>query len=224
MNAFRAALAVSRKDFSLLFRTRQQLLHTLFFAFLTLIVFHFAFDPGSGASREAAPGILWVAFFFSGMLALDHSFASEQEEGCLAGLLLSPASREGLFTGKFLANAGFLLLLQGLILPVFTVLFNIQPGWHLLWLAPVVILADAGFASTGTLLAALTSSMRSRGVLLPVLLFPVVLPIAIAAVQATSPILRGEAPTDAWLKLLLGFDLVFLPACAFLFRHVLDEN
>ncbi len=213
------------KDLRIEYRSRQAFLTTLFFALLILIVFNFAFDPGSPATREAAPGILWVALLFPGIIQLNRSFQSEAEEGTLQGIILAPVDRGLLFLGKFLANWLFLVLIDLIILVAFVIFYNFSFSSALLWVLLLMILAGAGFTAVGTVFAAMLTSVQGRDVLLPVLLFPIIVPIILAAVNATREILiHQEMQTFVrWIQILVSFDVIFLAAGFVVFDYVVGE-
>lgn len=225
MNTFRLAGLIAWKDLRTEFRSRHHFLTTAFFAFLVLVIFNFVFEPGSPALNAARPGILWVAILFAGMIALGQSFQREREEECLLGLLLAPIPRGAVYLGKLLANLVFLTGMELLLLPAFVVLFNAVPTRPLL-LAATLLLANLGFAAVGTLFAAMTQGLRGRDVLLPILLLPIIVPLAIAGVRATALALAPGIPGDAtpWLNLLAAFDLLFTVVCYHAFRHVMEET
>ncbi len=224
MRAIRGAWALAWKDLRVEVRAREAFATMLFFAALILLVFNFALGPGSAVLREAAPGLLWVAFLFTGMLALTRSFQGERENDCLEALVLSPAPREAIFFGKFAGNLAVMLAAEALILMLFAVLQNLDLWGLLPQLALVGFLGTVGFAAVGTLVAAMASSLRAREVLLPLLLIPLVVPVILGAVRATEEALLpggmvGGAP---WVKLLVVFDVMFLAACPLVFEFVLE--
>lgn len=216
---------IASKDLRIEYRSRQAFLTTLFFAVLILIIFNFAFDPGSRSTRDAAPGILWVALLFPGVIQLNRSFQSESEEGTLYGLVLAPVERGVLFLGKFLANWLFLVVIDLIILAAFVIFYNFSFSTSLLWILFLMVLAAAGFTAVGTVFAAMLSSVRGRDVLLPVLLFPIIVPIILAAVNATQEVLiRNEMEFFAqWARLLIGFDVIFLAAGYVVFDYVVGD-
>jgi len=224
MRALRAAWALACKDLRVEARAREAFATMLFFAALVLLVFNFALEPGSAALREAAGGLLWVAFLFTGMLALARSFQAERESECLEALVLSPAPREAIFFGKFAGNLVVMLAAEALILVLFAVLQNLDVWGALPQLALVGLLGTVGFAAVGTLVAAMASSLRAREVLLPLLLIPLVVPVVLGAVRATEAILApgGMAGWGAWLQLLAAFDVVFLAVCPLVFEFVVE--
>ena len=225
MKALRLIWILTQKDLRIEYRSRQAFLTTLFFALLILIVFNFAFDPGDEAIRAAAPGILWVSLLFPGVIQLNRSFQAEREEGTLHGLILAPVDRGVLFLGKFLANWLLLTLVDLLILGAFVVFYNRSFSTRLLWILLLLVLVGAVFSSVGTLFAAMVSGIRTRDVLLPILLFPILVPIVIAAVNATRELLgSGELEfLHQWVKLLVVSDVVFLAGSFLLFDFVVED-
>lgn len=216
---------LAAKDLKTEYRSRQAFLTTLFFALLILTIFQFAFDPGSQVTHEASPGILWVALLFPGIVQLNRSFQLEREEGTLQGILLSPIDRGVLFLGKFLANWIFLLVVDLLIVLAFVFLFNLSFDGRLLWILLLLLLAGAGFAAVGTLFAAMVSRIRTREVLLPILLFPIIVPMLLAAVNGTQDVLIRQDPRhlSQWIQLLVAFDVIFLAACFLVFDYVVED-
>lgn len=216
---------IAAKDVRIELRSRQSFYTVLFFSMLVLIVFQFAFDPGSTATREAAPGILWVALMFPGMIRLNQSFALEAEEGSLQGIVLSPLDRGVLFLGKFLGNWLFLILVDLVIVALFIVFFNYSLNSQMLWVLLLVFLGMAGFCAVGTVLAAMVSGSRGREVLLPILIFPLMIPVIVAAVNGSQAILVRDnaASVGDWIKILAAFDVVYLSAGFLVFDYVVGE-
>ena len=225
MNPIALTWVLVGKDLKIEYRSRQAYLTTVFFALLILVIFNFAFDPGSPATREAAPGILWVALLFPGIIRLNRSFQIEMEEGTLYGLILSPADRGILFLGKFLANWGFLMVVDLLVLLVFVIFYNFSFSTQILWIALLVVLAGVGFSAVGTVFAAMLSSISTREVLLPILLFPIIVPIMLAAVSGTQEILIAEDTQflTRWIELLVAFDVIFVAAGFLLFDYAVAD-
>ncbi len=225
MNHLRLIWVLAWKDLRVEYRSRQAFLTTLFFALLILIIFNFAFDPGSPATREAAPGILWASLIFPGVIQLNRSFQAEAEEGTLYGIVLSPVDRGVIFLGKQLANWIFMLAIDLFILVAFVVFYNFGFSASLLWIVLLLVLATAGFTAVGTVFAAMLSSIRGRDVLLPVLLFPILVPIIVAAVNATQEVLLiGEFEFfEKWVQLLVSFDVIYLAAGFLVFDYVVGE-
>ena len=167
------------------------------------------------------PGILWVAFIFGGVLGLTRSFALEKDGGNFHGLLLAPVGRDTIFFGKMLGNFIFMLVVEALVFPIFAVLYNfslLMPG-----LIPVALLATLSVSTIGTVFSAMAVNTRSREVMLPLLFFPVVVPALVAAVEASSAVIRGDGDLTRWVPFLAVFDAVFLVVCPLAFQFVVEE-
>lgn len=224
----RQLAALVGKDLRVEWRGREILTSTGVFALLVLVVFTFAFDLRAENVTLVAPGVLWVAFAFAGTLGFGRSTAQEVERGTLEGLLLCPTERTTIYLAKVGSNLLFTAALEALVLPLFQLLFNV-PVLHPALLL-VVALGTLGFVSVGTLFAAMAAGTRAREVLLPVLLFPVSVPIFIASVKATAAVLDrphsawgGLAAAGAWVNLLVAFDFLFLIVCLLAFEYVVEE-
>jgi heme exporter protein B len=219
---FRKVWAIARKDLLIELRSRDVLSSAVVFTLLVLLIFNFALDLTGETVRAVAPGVLWVTFIFAGMLTLGRTFARERERGALQGLLLAPLDRGALFLAKLLVNLLLLGLVESAALPAFVALYNLdlRPGP----LLAVVLLGTLGFAAVGTLFAAVAANTRAREALLPLLLFPVLVPVIIGAVKATGESLAGTAPAGPpWLNLLIAFDAIFLALAYLLFEYVIEE-
>jgi heme exporter protein B len=221
----RRTWAMTWKDVTVELRARERVNAMLFFAALVLFIFNFAIGPDLGRLRQVAPGLLWLAFLFTGMLGLGRSFQAERENECFEELLLTPGDRESLYLGKLVGNLLFMVVAEALILPLFAVLYNLDIWTLLPALLLVAVLGSIGFSTIGTLLAAMTAHMRAREVMLPLLLFPLTVPVILGAVRSTEAVLLGEGlgSVTHWLKLLIGFDVVFLVVCPLAFEFVLEE-
>lgn len=221
----RRTWAMTWKDVRVELRARERMNAMLFFAALVLFIFNFALGPDRERLREVAPGLLWLAFLFTGMLGLGRSFQAERENECFEELLLTPGDRESLYCGKLAGNILFMVMAEVLILPLFAILYNLDIWRWLPGLLLVAVLGTVGFSAIGTLLAAMTAHLRAREVMLPLLLFPLTVPVILGAVHATDALLAGRGLSDAshWIKLLVGFDVVFLVVCPLLFEFVLEE-
>ena len=221
----RRTWAMTWKDVTVELRARERINAMLFFAALVLFIFNFALGPDREKLREVAPGLLWLAFLFTGMLGLGRSFQAERENECFEELLLTPGDRESIYYGKLAGNVLFMVMAEALILPLFGVLYNLDIWEHLPSLALVALLGTVGFSTIGTLLAAMTAHLRAREVMLPLLLFPLTVPVILGSVRATEAILAGGGLTEVshWLKLLGGFDVIFLVVCPLAFEFVLEE-
>ena len=215
--------ALMWKDILLELRTKDIVVSILAFALLSLIIFNFALRPSPQITPVVAPGVLWVAFTFAGVLGLTRAFVLEKDQGNLAGLLLTPTSREALYVGKMLGILFFMLLAEIVILPVFAVLFNLSPFQPELLL--IILLATIGFAAIGTLFSAIAINTRSREIMLPMLFLPIVVPVIIGAVVASGTALEGGPWSDIvkWVQLIAVFDVLALVLSAFAFEHVLQE-
>jgi heme exporter protein B len=218
-------LAIARKDLLQELRSRAVTVATVFFSGIVLIILAFAIGQEEHILEGAAPGVLWVALAFSGVISAAQSYQSELEETAFEQLLLYPVPRATIFLGKLLANWLYMVFLGSLMLPVSAVFFDMPlgPGWPLLLLT--VLLGTFGFGLIATFYAALTANLRARESLLPVLMFPVVVPILLAAVRATGAIVQlgNFSLSLSWLQLLAGFDLVYLVVCTAIFHFVVEE-
>ena len=197
----------------------------LFFGVVVLVIFNFSLGSLHDSIRPAVPGILWVAFAFSGTLGLNRLFAAEKENGCLQGLLMIPADRGVIYLGKMLASFFFMLIAEAVIFIIGLVLFNLTVWAEIPYLVLVFVVGTLGFTAVGTLLSAISVNTKLREVLLPLMLFPVILPILINAVEATDVILNSS--DDAGLKLPLtimsAFTIIFGIISYLLFERVLEE-
>ncbi|MEA2641240.1 MAG: heme exporter protein [Chloroflexota bacterium] len=223
MGAFgRQIVAVLAKDLLLEWRTKDALTAMLVFALLVLVTFDFALDLRPEVMGVVGPGVLWVAVVFSGTIGLGRTFAAERDAGTLDGLLLAPLDRSALFLAKLLGNLIVMAIMEAVTLLAFAIMFNVQ-----LDLPPIVLtvlLGTIGLAAVGTLFSAIASHTRAREVMLPVLLFPVIVPVLIGGVQATGVALGNPVARDMpWLSLLVGFDAVYVAVGAILFEYVLEE-
>ena len=219
----RPLLVLVWKDILLEVRSRELVLSVLIFGLLVAVVFNFALDVTPQRVTALAPGILWVAFAFAATMAMSRAFVREREQGGLEGLLLSPVSRDAIFLGKALTNFLFMLLVELVLLPVFAVLFGFSALSFTL--ISTIVLATLGFAVVGTLFSAIAAQTRSREIMLPVLFFPVILPVIIGAVEASTRAIGGETTVGfgRWLPLLAVFDALFLVICTWVFSFVVEE-
>ena len=220
---FRPILTLVWKDLLLEARTKDIIISVLVFALLVMVIFNFAIDPTPRLVAAVAPGVLWVAFTFAGVLSLNRSFILEKDKGSLEGLMLCPVSRDVIFFGKMLASLLFMLIVEALIFPIFSVLFNLP-----LFMAEAIaiaVLATVGFAAVGTVFSAMAVNTRSREIMLPILFFPVIAPVLIAAVEASAVVIRGDSWGDMsrWPQLIAVFDVAFVVASAFVFQFALEE-
>ncbi len=219
------ARAVAWKDLTAERRTKENFNSVVFLAGLMLLLFGFALGPDPEALRNAAAGVLWLTVLFSGVMAFNRSYQLELEGGALEWLLLYPGERWSLFLGKLAANLVFVLLVEVIVLPVAAVLFHVPLLTPLPGLAGVFLLGTFGFVTLGTFYAAMASRIRAREVLLPLLLFPMLIPLLVGAAEATAALLSGDVMGDArqWTKLIAAFDIIFFVASVFAFEHVIEE-
>ncbi|MGQ0538171.1 MAG: heme exporter protein CcmB [Gemmatimonadaceae bacterium] len=220
----RRIAAIAWKDLTAERRAKANVASVASLGALILLVFGFAIGPDAATLRLAAAGILWLAVLFSGILAFHRSYQLELEGGALEALLLYPAERWEIFVGKLLANLSVVLLVELVVIPLAVVFYQITiPGaWAAL--LGVVALGSLGFVTLGTFYAAMASRTRSRDVLLPLLLFPMLVPVLLAATEASTALLAGDPLGDAaaWIRLLAAFDAIFLIASLLVFEHIIE--
>ncbi len=219
----KALAAIIWKDLAAELRSREMLAAMLVFALLVILIFNFAIELQPSLRATITPGVLWVTFAFAGTLGLNRSMAIEKDRGCLDGLLLAPVDRSAIFFGKAVSNLVFMLVVELVVLPVYSLLYNtnlFNPGLLL-----VILLGSIGYATVGTLLSSMAVQTRTRDVLLPILLFPVILPVLLAAVKASGGYLQGSAMENIspWLNILIAYDVVFSAVAFMLFDFVVEE-
>jgi heme exporter protein B len=215
--------AIVWKDLSAELRSRELISAMLVFALLVILIFNFALDLNPAIQKEVTPGVLWVTFAFAGTLGLNRSMAVEKDRGCLDGLLLAPVDRSAIYFGKMLGNLIFMFLVEAIVLPLYSILYNLnlfQPG-----LLVIIFLGSIGYAVVGTLLSSMAVQARTRDVLLPILLFPVILPVLISAVRASGFFLQGQDMIFIWpsINLLIGYDVIFIAVAYMVFDYVVEE-
>jgi heme exporter protein B len=221
----RVAWMIARKDALAELRGRQAAGAVLFFAALVLLLFGFALGPDSQRLTDAAPGLLWLAIVFGSLLTVARLHQLEADDGALDELARYPVERHAIYLGKVLAGLGAVLVLGGLLLPVVAILYGIDlaPAWPAL--VATLLLGAIGLSAVGTFYAGVTVRMRAREVMLPLLMLPIVAPLLLAAVKATSAALMGNPLGDliAWLQLLAVFDVVMLAAGAVTYGYLLED-
>lgn len=216
--------AIVWKDLTSERRSKAGFNSVAFLGILILLLFGFAIGPDADALRHAAAGSLWLAILFSGVMAFNRSYQLELEGGALEPLLLYPAPRWTVFVGKLLANLAFVLLVEAVVVPIAIVLFQVKsPGGWLPQLA-VIMLGSVGFVALGTFYAAMASRSRAREVLLPLLLFPMLVPVLLSAAEASASMMAGDPMREAgaWVQLLVTFDVIFVVASVFAFEYVIE--
>jgi len=219
----RAIGAVIWKDLSAELRSRELLSAMLVFALLVIIIFNFALELDPKTRAGVTAGVLWVTFVFAGTLGLNRSLAIEKDRGCIDGLLLAPVDRSAIYFGKAIGNLIFMLIVEIIVLPVYSLLYNVnlfKPGLLL-----VILLGSIGYIAVGTLLATMVVQARTRDILLPILLFPVALPVLMASVKASNGFLQALplAEIQPWLNLLIVYDIIFTAVAFMVFDYVVEE-
>jgi heme exporter protein B len=217
--------AIVWKDFVTELKTRELLSAMFIFALLVILIFIFSINLSIVKASEVGPGILWVAFLFAGTIGLNRSFMLEKENGCLMGLMLVPADRTTIYFGKLISNLIFLSIMELFILPLFMIFFNIDLLSHLGPLLVVVFLGTLGFCALGTLLSSLSANLKTREIMLPILLYPLLIPIIIGAVRMTGQILDGTELADMmkWIGLTASFDIIYIGVSIMTIDHILEE-
>jgi heme exporter protein B len=217
--------AIVWKDLTAERRTKANFNAVVFLAGLILLLFGFAIGPEQSGMQSIAGGVIWLTVLFSGVLSFNRSYEQELENGALEMLLLYPGDRRSLYIGKLLANLLFVLLVEVVMLPTAALLYDL-PIWRFVApLSVVLLLGTIGFVTLGTFYAAMASRLRAREVMLPLLLFPMLVPLLVGAVQATGGILNGDimGSTWWWVRFLLVFDVIFFVAALYAFEHVIED-
>ena len=217
-------LATLTKDIRLEWRSKDALNAMLFFSLLVVVIFSFSFDPNAEESRQIAGGLVWVAFLFSAVVALNQTWARELRNQVLDAYRVSPAPANSLFIAKALGNFLLVSLLEAVMAPLFTIFYNLRvlgSGWQLI---PVAALGTWALIVNGTFFAAVSLRTRSREIMLPLLLFPISIPAIQSMVEATRIILTGDGSARFWIVLLVTYDVVFTTACLALFETVLQAE
>lgn len=224
MNFLAQTLTIAAKDLRSEFRTKESLNAAFSFALVILVLFSFVMDPAGAEMKEISGGLLWLVFSFAGALILNRSFSRELPNDCLDALIASPISGAALFTGKALANFIFLILIELFALPAFGVLYNIswmsRPGW----LALVLALGTWGMTVIGTVFSALTVNLRLRELMLPTLIYPMMIPVLMAAMRLTTVLVSGDpigGDDWIWFRVLIGFDIIFTSLAVALVETIL---
>lgn len=226
---WRVVWIVARKDLAIEARSRELVNTTMFFALSCVIVFSVSFVGEGGDGRalgDAAAGILWIAIAFSGTLALGRTFERERYGDTLRALLLAPGARPAIYVGKLVGVVCLLLATQVIVVPLVALLFQARLFAYPLLLGALLVLGTVGFACVGTLFAAMLGRARSRDVLLPILLYPVTIPVMIAGVRGTAALLASEPQVEMarlWAMLLLSFDVVFVTLSLWTFEPLMTE-
>lgn len=219
----RSVGAIIWKDLAAELRSRELISAMLVFAILVILIFNFALELDPKTRSTITAGVLWVTFAFAGTLGLNRSMAIEKDRGCIDGLLLAPVDRSAIYFGKSIGNLIFMLIVEAIVLPVYSILYNVNlfiPGLLL-----VILLGSIGYVTVGTLLSSMAVQTRTRDILLPILLFPVEIPVFIAAVKASTGFLQAVDVSEImpWINLLIVYDIIFTAVAFMLFDYVVEE-
>jgi len=226
MAFFRVAALVMRKDLTVEVRSREIVYTTIFFAVSCVLVFAFALVKEGRPLEDAAAGIMWISVAFAGTLALGRTFERERHAETLRALMLAPASRPAIYVGKLLGIVLLLLVVEAVLVPLVGLLFHAPIANRPFRLTALLVLGTIGFSAVGTLFAAMLVRARSRDVMLPILLYPITIPVIIAGVRGTAALFE-PAPAvdlaDMWMALLAFFDIVFVTLALWTFEPLMSE-
>jgi heme exporter protein B len=220
---WKATFAIVRKDLAAELRSFELVSAMLVFSLLVIIIFNFALELDVKVRQSVTAGVLWTTFAFAGTLGLNRSMATEKDRGCMDGLLLAPVDRSAIYFGKALSNLVFMLIVEAFVLPIYSMLYNVN--LFRLDLLGVILLGSIGYAAVGTLLSAMSVQTRTREVLLPILLFPVAIPVLLAAVKVSGGLLAGAEFSEVLtpFNILLVYDVVFVAVAFMVFDYVVEE-
>jgi heme exporter protein B len=220
---WKATFAIVRKDLAAELRSFELVSAMLVFSLLVIIIFNFALELDVKVRQSVTAGVLWTTFAFAGTLGLNRSMSTEKDRGCMDGLLLAPVDRSAIYFGKALSNLVFMLIVEAIVLPVYSLLYNVN--LFRLDLIGVILLGSIGYTTVGTLLSAMSVQTRTREVLLPILLFPVAIPVLLAAVKASGGLLAGAEFSEVLtpLNILIVYDVVFIAVAFMVFDYVVEE-
>jgi len=223
-STFKATLAIAHKDLAAELRSRELLSAMLVFSMLVILIFNFALELDVKVRQSVTAGVLWTTFAFAGTLGLNRSMAVEKDRGCMDGLLLAPVDRAAIFFGKAISNLAFMLIVEAIVLPLYAILYNEVRIFQLEFLG-VILLGSIGYIAVGTLLSAMTVQTRTRDVLLPILLFPVAVPVLLAAVKASGGLLNNATIPEIMtpLNILIAYDVIFIAVAYMVFDFVVEE-
>ncbi len=207
-------------------RSKDLFISMFTFSLIIIFIFSIVLNLSADIKNVVSPAVLWITFLFSGSIGLGRSFAMEKESEAIKGLLLAPVDRSLIYVGKFLSNFTFLLIIELFTIPIFIVVFNYGLNINFMGIILVIFLGTVGFGSVGTVFAAMSINTRLREVLLPILYFPIIIPVLLASVNITGSLLDGKMLTDnaSSLQLLIVFDIIFLSAGILLYQYVIEES
>ena len=219
----KAISAIVWKDILAEYRSLELVSAMSVFSLLVIIIFNFALDLDIKTRQSVTAGVLWATFAFAGTLGLNRSMSVEKDRGCLDGLLLAPVDRSAIYFGKAISNLIFMLIVEVVVLPVYSTLYSInlfQPG-----LLMVILLGSIGYVGVGTLLATMSVQTRTRDILLSILLFPVILPVLLPAIVASNGFLAGLELSEFLfpLGILVAYDIIFIAVAFMVFDNVVEE-
>lgn len=225
MSILRNAFYIAAKDIKSEAKSKQVLPTMLIFAAMIILIFSFAFDPSKNNLEILIPGLIWVITIFAGIIGLNRSFVSEQKNDNIIGLMLAPVNPISVYIGKFISNLSMILIVQAVSIPILFLLFGFEFEGSLVWFIAVLFIGSFGFACVGTFLAALASNSGTSEMLLPILLFPITIPVLIGVVEATRIILL--TPEDlsnamSWMQIITGYDILFFGLSIILFEYLME--
>jgi heme exporter protein B len=226
VRSLKIILAIFVKDLRVEWRNRETLASVCVFGILVVFLFNFAFEPGREETLRLLPGLLWISFAFAGVLCFNRSFAVERENACLEGMALAPVDPGLIYLGKMLANLLFLGIAECVIVFATGLWYNFSFVPSLKWFAPITFVGTVGYVAVGTTFGAVAANIHMREVMLPVLQFPVAVPVLIAGIEASTGALKGDPPSSylSWIKLAAGFAVIFIVLSYLLFEYVLEES
>jgi heme exporter protein B len=224
MNFFNVIRWLAWKDLISEMRSRENISSMFFFALIVILIFSFSFSMDQQTAREMMPGIMWVAFVFTGIIGLGKSFTAELQNDCLENLQMNPIPRGAIYLGKLISNLLFMLIVELILFPLFVIFFNLDVFEKIPLFVLILTAGTLGVSAVGTLFSAMTVQIRAREVMLPILLLPLIVPVMIGAVEATGGVLRGDAITlyRQWIELLIVFDVIFTIVSFWVFEFILD--
>jgi heme exporter protein B len=225
MNFFNAIGWLVWKDLLSEMRSRENISSMFFFALIVILIFSFSFSMDQQTAKELMPGIMWVAFVFTGIIGLGKSFTAELQNDCLENLQMNPIPRGAIYLGKLASNLLFMLIVEMILFPLFVIFFNLDVFEKIPLFVVILVTGTLGVSAVGTLFSAMTVQIRAREVMLPILLLPLIVPVMIGAVEATGGVLRGDPISlyRQWIELLIIFDVIFTIVSFWVFDFILDH-
>jgi heme exporter protein B len=222
---FKTVFNIVEKDLILELRAKEVINSMLIFALLVVVVFSFIFEPGAEYKNDLAAGILWMAIIFSGILGLNKSMMNEINGGNLNALLLSPVDKSAIFFGKAVSNFLFMVIMEAITIPIFIIFYDVPILNNFFMTILTLFLGTYGFAVLGTLFSIISVKSKTREVMLPILLLPIIIPIVLSAIQSMNIFIKGDEISDSfkWLQLISIFDIVFTLVIYIIFDYVIEE-